>query len=124
MAYACFRSIGRGFLTALVISIFIGYITPGSDLTPEVIARTAPNILDLLIAFFSGIAAAYALARPGIAGSIAGVAIATALVPPLCSVGISLAYHQLPEALGAASLLFANVVSVLLLLGETLALRR
>ncbi len=62
LAYACFRSIGRGFLTALVISMFIGYITPGSDLTPEVIARTAPNILDLLIAFFSGIAAAYALA--------------------------------------------------------------
>ena len=72
---------------ALAISAVVGWITPGADLTPEVLARSEPNILDLLIALFSGIAAAYALARPSLAGTIAGVAIATALVPPLCRTG-------------------------------------
>lgn len=114
LARTCFRSIGFGFLAALGVSFVIGVITPGSDPTPEVLARTEPNILDLLIALFSGIAAAYALARPGLVGTVAGVAIATALVPPLCSAGISLAYHNILHALGALSLLAANVVAIML----------
>jgi hypothetical protein len=77
-------------------------------------ARTEPNILDLLIALFSGAAAAYAMARPSLAGSIAGVAIATALVPPLCSAGVSLSYGKDHEAIGAAWLLAANVLAIIL----------
>ena len=119
LARSCSRAIGRGFLAALGISAFLALITPGSDLTPEVLARTEPNILDLLIAVFSGAAAAYALARPSLAGTIAGVAIATALVPPLCSAGISLAYRQLPESIGALSLLIANVLAIILAAAAT-----
>jgi len=114
LAHTCFRSISRGFLAVLAISALVGYITPGSDLTPEVVARTQPNILDLLIAVFSGMAAAYALARPSLAGTIAGVAIATALVPPSCATGICLAYGQYIPALGAALLLVANVLAIIL----------
>ena len=114
LAYASFRAIGRGFLATLMISAFIGYVTPGSDLTPEIMARTEPNILDLLIALFSGAAAAYAMARPSLAGSIAGVAIATALVPPLCSAGVSLSYGKDYEAIGAAWLLAVNVLAIIL----------
>jgi uncharacterized hydrophobic protein (TIGR00271 family) len=110
----CLRSIGWGFLLALGISLVIGKLTPGTDLTPQVLARTEPNILDLLIALFSGMAAAYAMARPSLVGTVAGVAIATAIVPPLCSVGISLAYNQLTHAFGAASLLAANVLAIML----------
>ena len=119
LAYSSFRSIGRGFLAGLGISVFLAWITPGSDLTPEVLARTDPNILDLLIALFSGAAAAYALARPSLAGTIAGVAIATALVPPLCSAGISLAYGNLVESFGALALLLANVLAIILAAGGT-----
>jgi len=114
LAYTCFRSISHGFLAGLVISALVGYITPGSDLTPEVVARTEPNILDMLIAVFSGMAAAYALARPSLAGTIAGVAIATALVPPTCATGICFAYGQYPSAIGAALLLIANVLAIIL----------
>lgn len=114
LAYSSFRAIGRGFLMSLLISAVIGYITPGSDLTPEILSRTEPNILDLLIAVFSGMAAAYAIARPGLAGSIAGVAIATALVPPLCSAGIALSYGEFPAAIGAAWLLAANILAIIL----------
>lgn len=119
LAYASFRAIGRGFLAGLFISIVLALVTPGADLTPEIFARTEPNILDLLIALFSGSAAAYALARPSLAGTIAGVAIATALVPPLCSTGISLAYGQYHESIGAFSLLFANVLAIILAAAAT-----
>jgi uncharacterized hydrophobic protein (TIGR00271 family) len=103
-----------GFILALLVSFLVGLLTPGSELTPEVVARTDPNLLDLLIAAASGAAAAYALARPSLAGSIAGVAIATALVPPLCSVGTCIAYGEVIGAWGAWLLFCTNVVAIIL----------
>ena len=108
------KTIFFGFLLTLVISMFIGWVTPGTELTTQIMARGNPNILDLMVALFSGSAAAYALARPNIAGAVAGVAIATALVPPLCSSGISLAYFQFDNALGAGILFIVNVVAIIL----------
>ena len=122
LASTCFRTISLGFLTALGISVATGVVTPGAELTPEIVARTEPNILDLLIALLSGAAAAYSLARPNVAASIAGVAIATALVPPLCSAGISLAYAQFPEAIGAFFLLVANVLTIILAAAGTFSM--
>ncbi len=122
LAYACFRAIGRGFIAALGISVILGLVTPGSELTPEIVSRTEPNILDLLIALFSGAAAAYAMARPSVANTIAGVAIATALVPPACSCGIALSYRQFPEFVGALFLLLANVVAIILAAAGTFRL--
>jgi uncharacterized membrane protein len=54
------------------------------------------------------------LARPNLVGSIAGVAIATALVPPLCSVGLSLAYRDVTNAQGAALLFVTNFLAIVL----------
>jgi len=76
--------------------------------------RGSPNILDLLIALLSAAAGAYALARPTLAGSIAGVAIATALVPPLCTVGISLADRRFDNAAGAAMLFVTNYLAIVM----------
>ena len=84
------------------------------DLTPEVLARGNPNSLDMMIAVFSGVIAAYALARPNLAGSLAGVAIAVALVPPLCSLGICLADRRLDHAAGAGTLFVTNLVAIVL----------
>jgi hypothetical protein len=67
-----------------------------------------------MIAFCSGAIAAYALARPNLAGSLAGVAIAVALVPPLCSLGISLAYQEFDYAAGAGMLFVTNLVAIVL----------
>ena len=87
---------------------------PGEELTSQVTARGDPNLLDLFIALCSAVAAAYAMARPNIIGAVAGVAIATALVPPLCSVGISLAYHEYLNALGSALLFLINLLAIVL----------
>ena len=108
------KTIAVGFVLTLVISYVIGHITPGNELTPQILARGVPNILDLIVALFSGAAAAFALARPNIVGAVAGVAIATALVPPLCSAGISLSYLEYKNALGAGILFVVNVVAIIL----------
>jgi uncharacterized hydrophobic protein (TIGR00271 family) len=110
----CAGAVGRGFLLVLGVSLLIGFVTPtGETLTQEVLARGSPNILDLLIAVFAAMAAAYAMARPNLVGSIAGVAIATALVPPGCAIGISLAQGDVLNALGAGLLLLTNFAAII-----------
>ncbi|MDF1744947.1 MAG: TIGR00341 family protein, partial [Gimesia sp.] len=111
-----------GLLGVLVISFILGILTPGSELTPEILARGKPTVLDLIVALASASAAAYALARPNLVGSIAGVAIATALVPPLCSAGLSLAYQSYANAQGAALLFITNFVAIVLCAAVTFRL--
>jgi uncharacterized hydrophobic protein (TIGR00271 family) len=108
------RTIVWGFLLTLLISFLIGMITPGNEITQQITSRGSPTILDLFVALFSAAAAAFALAQPNIVGAIAGVAIATALVPPLCVVGIALAYQDFTIAHGAALLFLTNLVAIIL----------
>ena len=79
------------------------------------LARGGPNVLDLLIAVFAAAAATFAMARPNIVGAIAGVAIATALVPPVCAIGISLAHGAMLNAFGAATLFFTNLIAIIVM---------
>ncbi|MCD4737093.1 MAG: TIGR00341 family protein [Bacteroidales bacterium] len=114
LMFLSLKSILLGFLLTLVISFILGLITPSGETLPqEVLARSTPNVLDLMIALFAAGAAAFAMARPNIVGAIAGVAIATALVPPACSIGISLAHGAFLNAFGAALLFFANLIAII-----------
>jgi uncharacterized hydrophobic protein (TIGR00271 family) len=108
------RAMAYGIAAALVISIVIGLITPLEDLTPQILARGAPTLLDLGVALLSGIAAAYAMSRPSLLGALAGVAIAAALVPPLASVGIAITHADWGIAKGAAILFLTNLVAIVL----------
>ncbi len=116
------KTVVVGLCCTLAISLVIGLVTPGSELTPQIYARGEPTVLDLIVAIASAAAAAYALARPSLVGSIAGVAIATALVPPLCSVGLSLAYADMTNALGAALLFLTNFLAIVLAAAVTFRL--
>jgi uncharacterized hydrophobic protein (TIGR00271 family) len=110
----CGKAIGLGFLLTFAVSYLIGIATPsGATLSEEVLARGGPNVLDLLIAVFSAAAATFAMARPNIVGAIAGVAIATALVPPVCAMGISLANGELLNGSGAGVLFFTNLLAII-----------
>jgi uncharacterized hydrophobic protein (TIGR00271 family) len=123
LARHCGKSIGLGFLLTLLVSYLIGIMTPSGETLPgEVLARGGANILDLLIAVFAAAAATFALARPNISGAIAGVAIATALVPPVCSVGISLAAGAWMNGFGAALLFFTNLVAIIVTSSFTFSL--
>ncbi len=82
------------------------------EIPSEVLSRTHPSPIDLTIAFAGGLAAAYALTKPDLSATLPGVAIATAIMPPLCTVGIGLALWRW-DILGGALLLFAtNAVTI------------
>lgn len=106
------RAMVAGVFGGLVVSFMVGALSPWDDLSAEVVARGSPNLFDLGVALLSGVAAAYALARPGLAGTLVGVAIAVALVPPLAAVGISLSHHEYAIALGAAVLFTTNFLAI------------
>lgn len=110
------RSVALGFLAALFIGLVTGLLArwTGMTMTSELLARGKPTLLDLGIAFVSGVAASYCLARPKLSGALAGVAIAAALVPPIATVGISAGLGQYSNATGAALLFGTNVVTVIL----------
>ncbi len=111
---SCLKSICFGFLAALVVGTLFGFMAPISALTNELAARGGPNLLDFGVAAISGIAASYCVARPGLSSALAGVAIAAALVPPIATVGISLALREFSNASGAALLFGTNVVAIIL----------
>jgi uncharacterized hydrophobic protein (TIGR00271 family) len=110
------RAVMLGFFSALAIGLAVGGIARvlGFGLTSELAARGEPTLLDLGVAFASGIAASYCLARPHLSGALAGVAIAAALVPPIATVGICLALGEAVTARGAALLFGTNVVAIVL----------
>lgn len=103
-----------GLLTGFAISLAMGLLNPGFEPSLEVEARGNPDILDLGVAILSGFVAAYALGRPGVANTLAGVAIAAALVPPLCVVGIGLTNDSALVAANSAILLLTNLVAIIL----------
>ena len=85
------RSVSLGFLVAFGVALLMGLLIPFPGLTSEVFARGRPTLLDLGVAFVSGLAAAYAVARPNLSGALPGVAIAAALVPPIAAAGLAFA---------------------------------
>ncbi len=111
-----FLAVIRGFLAALVTGLLLGLLarTFHIPLTGELAARGNPSLLDLGIAFVSGIAASYCIARPNLTGALAGVAIAAALVPPIVTTGICLTLGEMEVAMGAGLLFGTNVVAVIL----------
>lgn len=108
------NSFTRGTLTSVILGILVELATPYWELSPEILARAAPNILDLFIALFAGISAAYAIARPNLSGALPGVAIAVALIPPLAVTGIAIGGGDFVVALGSSILFLTNVVAIII----------
>ncbi|MES0361657.1 MAG: DUF389 domain-containing protein [Anaerolineales bacterium] len=92
------------------------------ELNTQLIGRISPRLLDLYVALAAGAAGAFALSRDDVADSLPGVAMAIALVPPLCVVGIGLAQGEIDAALGAFLLFLTNFLAILLAGGGVLAL--
>lgn len=107
-------AVAKGALLAIFVGMLAGLLLRAMqmELSAEILARTRPSLLDLGIALFSGLAAAYALSRSDAAGALPGVAIAAALVPPLATVGITFAAGYFWQSLGALLLFVTNLVSI------------
>ncbi|WP_426492134.1 DUF389 domain-containing protein [Hymenobacter sp. 102] len=108
----------KGLLLAVGISLLTSglyfWLTPLNEAQSELLARTEPTIWDVLIALFGGLAGAVGLTRREKGNVIPGVAIATALMPPLCTVGYGLASGQWHYAAGAFYLFAINCVFITL----------
>ncbi len=108
----------KSLLTASVFSLLVSAayfrLTPLTDAGSELLSRTQPSTWDVLIALFGGVAGAVALTRKGHSNAIPGVAIATALMPPLCTAGYGLATGQWSFLFGALYLFSINCVFIAL----------
>nr|WP_315007560.1 DUF389 domain-containing protein [uncultured Capnocytophaga sp.] len=106
------KKTGRSLFIATVVSLIVSfvyfYISPFKDAQSELLARTSPTIYDVLIAFVGGVVGAISLTRQEKGNPIPGVAIATALMPPLCTAGFGLATGNLSFFLGAFYLYSIN----------------
>jgi uncharacterized hydrophobic protein (TIGR00271 family) len=120
--------LARGAVLAVLISFLLTWANAHmpfiilQELPAEVLARTRPSPIDLTVALAGGLAAAFALVQPNLSAALPGVAIATALMPPLCAIGVGLAKQQWVvagavmgrwEVAGGALLLFiTNAVTI------------
>lgn len=108
----------RGALMAILMAVLLAWsnrylpFVTLQELPSEVLSRTRPSPIDLTIAMAGGMAAAFALAMPAISAALPGVAIATALMPPLCTVGIGVAMGRWDVAGGALLLFLTNAVTI------------
>ncbi len=106
------RAEAMGGVLAVLLAACLTLIMPNPEITSEVLARTEPTILDLVIALASGVAGTYAMCVKPQGATMPGVAIATALMPPLCTVGIGLAKQDFTVLIGALLLFAANMIAI------------
>lgn len=106
------RNLAVSTIIGLVFSTLYFYVSPFKDVQSEILARTSPNIYDILIAFFGGIVGVIAVTRVEKGNPIPGVAIATALMPPLCTAGFGIATGNWSFFLGAIYLYCINCVFI------------
>jgi uncharacterized hydrophobic protein (TIGR00271 family) len=99
-------------VVSLVVSTVYFYLSPFKDTQSELLARTSPNIYDIFIAFFGGLVGVIAITRVEKGNPIPGVAIATALMPPLCTAGYGLALGNFKFFFGAMYLYTINCVFI------------
>jgi len=108
------KAIAIGVFAVIATAALTALLTPIKHLTPEMAGRLSPTILDLFIAIVSGIAAAYVKTNEKILGSLAGVAIAVALVPPIAVAGIGLGWGDWHMFYTAFLLFITNLVGIVL----------
>jgi len=98
---------------SLIGAIILATLVPFGTLTSEILARTTPTILDLWVAFASGMIAFLVLWYKKLSGTIVGAAIAASLLPPLCATGIWLYFLNRDVAVGTFLLFLANLVAII-----------
>ncbi|MFS6826865.1 DUF389 domain-containing protein [Cyanobium sp. ATX-6F1] len=113
MLLRAFRTLMLGVVICVALSMGLGALVAFPSFGTEVINRTSPNLLDLGVALAAGAVAMYAKLRKEAISALAGLAIAVALVPPMCVVGLLLSAGQRTEAYGALLLFATNLLGIM-----------
>ena len=103
-----------GVALAIFVSMLLGFLPIPFDVTREMLARTEPTLLDLGVATLAGLAGCMAMIDERISPVLPGIAIATAIVPPLATCGLCIALGAYQGAWGAFLLFFANFLAILI----------
>lgn len=101
-----------GVSLVVLVGFIVGWLHKDQPLTAEILSRTQPTSMDLMIALAGGTAGAYAMVSPHLSVAVVGVAVATALVPPLAASGILLANGEMQLGLGALLLAATNILAI------------
>ena len=101
-----------GVSLVILVGFIVGWLHKGQPLTAEILSRTQPTSMDLMIALAGGTAGAYAMVSPHLSVAVVGVAVATALVPPLAASGMLFANGELQLGLGAFLLAITNIIAI------------
>jgi uncharacterized hydrophobic protein (TIGR00271 family) len=101
-----------GVSLVLVVGFIVGWLHKDQPLTAEILSRTQPTSMDLMIALAGGTAGAYAMVSPHLSVAVVGVAVATALVPPLAASGILFANGEMQLGFGALLLAATNIIAI------------
>lgn len=101
-----------GISLVVLIGFIVGWLHKDQPLTAEILSRTQPTSMDLMIALAGGTAGAYAMVSPHLSVAVVGVAVATALVPPLAASGILFANGEIQMGLGALLLALTNIIAI------------
>ena len=119
LARASATALIRGAILSIILStlltlsnVYLPFVPSLIEIPHEVLSRTQPTPNDLIIALAGGLAAAYSMAQPHLSAALPGVAIATALMPPLSTIGIGIALGRWDIAGGATLLFFTNAVTI------------
>ena len=112
--YLSLFRLGIFVLISVISSTFYFLVSPINDVTPQILSRTSPTLWDVLIAIFGGIAGVIGKAEEDGGNVVPGVAIATALMPPLCVVGFGIAHGNPKIFLGAGYLFIINVFFIMM----------
>ena len=107
-------SIVVGTLLAIALAWFLGYLIRFPEFGSEVVARSKPTLLDLGIAVAAGGISGFAKVQPKVSGTLAGTAIAVALMPPICVIGLGLSQADWSLSLGATLLYLTNLLGITL----------
>jgi uncharacterized hydrophobic protein (TIGR00271 family) len=107
-----FTSIFAATLMSILFSGLVGLIIRIPEFGSEILSRTQPTLLDLLIAIAAGGVSGYAKIRPQVGDAIPGTAIAVALMPPLCVIGIALSQGEWDAASGSSLLYLTNLIGI------------
>lgn len=113
--HRAFTTLTKSLVGGLVLSAVAAFLFGSPEMyeTAEVMARTEPDLLHLMVAIVAGAAVAYMLARPEWSETLPGVAIAVALIPPLATMGIGIAAMNMIILKGAFMILFLNLIGII-----------
>ncbi len=107
------RTLLLGVMICVALAMAVGHLVAFPSFGSEVMNRTSPNLLDLGVALVAGAVAMYAKLRKDAISALAGLAIAVALVPPMCVVGVLLASSLWAQAYGALLLFTTNLLGIM-----------